>query len=183
MVAANHPLFPHFSRERIRALGVRDPGDFFNSGVLLMNLRQLRASEPAFTDFLADPGHRALLLFADQDVFNAVLPRAMRLPLHPRWNLQVPHLELPLRWLPGDRNALTEARMSPAIVHFNGRIKPWHYRSRHPYRAEFWRHLRQTPWRNLPEEGRTLKNALLRALPGWIVPLVRTRLRTWLGRA
>lgn len=176
LAAATHPLFPHFSRERIRALGVRDLSDFFNSGVLLMNLPRLRRHEAAFGAFLADPRRRALLAFADQDVFNAVLPPDSRLTLHPRWNLQVPHLELPLAWLDEPAAPVAEARRMPAIVHFNGTIKPWHYRSRHPYKARFREHLAQTPWRGLPEPDRNLKNALLRWLPGWVVPLARSRL-------
>ena len=177
LAAVTHPLFPHFSRERIAALGVRDLADFFNSGVLLMNLPRVRRHEQGFLEFLADPRCRALLAFADQDVLNAVVPRAERLALHPRWNLQIPHLEMPLAWIPDDPADVRSARADPVIVHFNGRIKPWHFRSRHPYRERFWHHLRQTPWRDTPVEGRNLKNAVLRYLPDWLPPLVRERLR------
>ena len=176
LAGATHPLFPHFSRQRVLALGVRRLEEFFNSGVLLMNLASLRRYEARFLAFLDDPARRAQLEFPDQDVLNAVIPASDRLLLHPRWNLQIPHLELPLRWIPGDRAQVLEARRNPAIVHFNGMIKPWHFRSRHPYRAQFREHLAQTPWRDLPEPDRTFKNAVLRWLPGWVVPLARSRL-------
>jgi hypothetical protein len=60
-----------------------------------------------------------------------------------------------------------EACRHPAIVHFEGPEigKPWHYLSKHPFRAEYVAHRAQTPWPTAEMVGRTLPNRLLKPLP------------------
>ncbi len=90
-----------------------------------------------------------------------------RLHLHPRWNANPAIWGIPPRYLPYSPQEIEEARNDPAIVHFVGPHKPWHYRCRHCYRADYFAYLEQTPWRGRPTEGWSPWQVLLRPLP-WL---------------
>jgi FkbM family methyltransferase len=162
--AVTNPLFQSMVPRVRDSLGLADARDYFNSGVLLLDLQRLRDSGLA----------EALLTYArkppvpipwpDQDSLNAVLWQH-RLPLHPRWNATSGLFELPRRYMPWSEAEVDEAVRHPAIVHFVGAYKPWHYRNRHPYRAHYFAHLSQTAWRGRGVEGFSLGHALLRPLP------------------
>ncbi len=174
IAAVVHPLFGYISTQRIHDLGVKDVARFFNSGVMLMDLEILASYMQRFCDFIHTGGVR--LDFADQDVFNAFFSDAW-MPLHPKWNVQLPFFELRPERLPCDTVLACEARTMPQIVHFTGTIKPWHYRCNHPYKGAFWSHLRATPWKDMQYQQKSLKNLLLRPLPTWVIPTVKATLR------
>ncbi len=69
---------------RTEKIGIR-PRDYFNAGVLLMDLDLMRreACTKALSEFAA--AHPELIGWRDQDTLNAVLGKR-RLHLHPRWN-------------------------------------------------------------------------------------------------
>jgi lipopolysaccharide biosynthesis glycosyltransferase len=58
-----------------------------------------------------------------------------------------------------------EACSDPAIVHFIGPFKPWHFRCKSGYRAQWFRYLEGTSWRDRRVEGRSLRHAMFKALP------------------
>lgn len=163
--AVTNPLFANMVPRLQSDLGLPDGRSYFNSGVLLMDLDAWRAqgTTEAVLDFASrHPG----LIWPDQDALNGVL-HASRHRLHPRWNAMPGLWELPRRYMPYSDQEMAEAASDPAIVHFVGPHKPWHYRSKHPYRAEFFRYLRHTAWRDRPVEGRSPWQAALRPLP-WL---------------
>ncbi|MGZ4201446.1 MAG: glycosyltransferase family 8 protein [Thermoleophilaceae bacterium] len=136
----------HFHRPA--RLGLPGPRVYFNSGVLLMNLREMRR----------DACTEALVRFArshtieeiewpDQDTLNVVLgPR--RLPLHPRWNCMNSVLNFPSAPAVFGSTAVRQARRVPGIRHFEGPgdNKPWHPDCRQELREVYLRHRRATPW-------------------------------------
>lgn len=106
------------------ALGVR-PADYFNSGVMLLDLAALRD----FGSFERIRGYaRAApvsLILPEQDATCAVLGEH-RLPLHPRWNLMTGLIRLPHAEHIFEPGVLAAARERPAIRHFEGSAnKPW----------------------------------------------------------
>lgn len=166
VAAVTNPLFD-FMVERVRNdLGLPDGEEYFNSGVLLMNLDQMRRVKAMeqVVDFIKE--NRAPMPWADQEPLNAILWNS-RVHLAPRWNAIPSIWELSWKYLPRrwSQEMRVEARDRPAIVHFLGPYKPWHFRNRSPYRAEYFRHLAQTRWKDRPESGRSLRNALLKHLP------------------
>lgn len=158
------------SEQRLRELGCDPAHGYFNSGVLLMNLDRMRAED--FTDrALALAAEKAVgFVYPDQDLLN-LMAQNRWLKLHPRWNA-ISHF-----WLYPELTASCNtpdeclaARLSPAIVHFEGpnSIKPWHYRSVHPLRDLYRQARAQTPWPLRQLEGGSLKDVMLRRLPlGW----------------
>jgi lipopolysaccharide biosynthesis glycosyltransferase len=161
--AVTNPLYPFQPPYPQQALGIAQPQDYFNSGVLLLNLAQMRAEGTARK--LAEvAATRRGLWYPDQDALNLVC-RDRWHRLHPRWNAQSTYFELAASELPVPAAQIAETRADPAIVHFIGPFKPWSYLCRHPLRALYAEHARATPWGLGPLEGRTLRNAVLRLLP------------------
>jgi lipopolysaccharide biosynthesis glycosyltransferase len=163
LAAVTNPMYPFMPPYPRLKLGIDNPRDYFNSGVLLMNLRQMRAERT--TEKLSDFARtNAACSWPDQDAFNVVC-RGRWLALHPRWNMQSTLFELRAEQLPLPPEQVAEALRAPAVIHFIGPFKPWQYLCHHPYRGTYFEHARQTPW-GVPElEGRSLVNAFLRRLP------------------
>lgn len=144
-------------------LGLRSACDYFNSGVLLLNLDRMRAD--GATEAILDCARTRSLVWPDQDALNLVLgPKRVR--LDPRWNcMNVLFYGGPPSTY--DAEVARAAADRPAILHFEGpqMAKPWHYLNRHPRRADYLNHRAATPWPEIGFEGRTLANRALRPLP------------------
>jgi lipopolysaccharide biosynthesis glycosyltransferase len=123
-------------------------GDYVNSGVLLIDLDEVRR-EQSFSrvmKFIAE--HSDTLLFADQDAINFVYwGRCVVLPNE--WNT------LRDRAIPSVAASLPLSKQlngcAPAIVHFNYKFKPWlrqdyHEDGYHPWSWLYWRYLARTPF-------------------------------------
>ena len=161
--AVVNPRYP-FMRDWPRLdLGLAAPTEYLNSGVLLMDLARLRAGgiSGQLRDYGAShPDNR----YPEQDAL-AVVCRGRWLALHPRWNVQTTLYDLPAAQLPFAQADVAEALGRPAVIHFIGPFKPWHYVCSHPRRALYHRHREATPWPPQPLEGRSLFGRILRLLP------------------
>lgn len=181
LAAVTNPLYPEMSTAFLSELGLPSIAEYFNSGMLLLNLDEWRRRNivAAILKFVQEGV--GLDTWPDQNALNAVLWRR-RLPLSPRWNALSVVYDLADSLLPWNAEELADARRRPAIIHFIGHYKPWHYRCKHPFRELYFKHLRQTPWRDLPLEGRTLYHRLMRLLP-WLFGLrLENRMRVfWRG--
>jgi UDP-glucose/galactose:(glucosyl)LPS alpha-1,2-glucosyl/galactosyltransferase len=157
LVAAVTNVFEehHYKHERLGP-DLPQVRDYFNAGVLLMNLEEMRRA--GSTSALLEYGRARAqdLKFRDQDVLNAVLG-SRRLPLHPRWNCM--NSILLFSWAEEmlGREAVAEARAHPAIRHFEGPYanKPWHLLADEPTRDLYLRHRRATPWPRVRPVGVT----------------------------
>lgn len=179
--AVTNPFYPFMPDHPRLHLSINSPRDYFNSGVLLMNLERMRVEGTAakLCEFArTHPGNP----YPDQDALNDVC-RDRWLHLHPRWNVQSTLFELPLEQLPLPAKEIVEALARPAVVHFIGPFKPWHYLCRHRRQTLYFEHARATPWGVPVLEGRNLRNAILRRLPlVWVdrwLQLERAVTRRW----
>jgi lipopolysaccharide biosynthesis glycosyltransferase len=121
------------------ALGLDDYEQYFNSGVLVVDLPKWRAKnipERALR-FAAENWDRTGL--HDQDALNAVIAGRWQ-ALSPLWNPRG------LNELPGDdgrteilTNFEIYRRDIQNLIHYSGRNKPWLYRSTHPKKDEYLR--------------------------------------------
>lgn len=164
--AVTNPFYP-FMPGHPQRVGIDNPRNYFNSGVLLMDLARMRGLglSRAIRDFArANP----FADFPDQDALNHIFRDAWY-PLHPRWNAQSPIFELPAEQLDLDPAQAREAVRSPAVVHYIGPFKPWQYLCRHPLRFRYFEHAEQTGWGRPAIQGASLENRILRLLPlAWI---------------
>lgn len=180
--AVTNPLYPYMRNWPKQDLGLDDPRDYINTGVLLLDLKRWR--EEGIVDQLreyaaAHPQNTC----PEQDAMSALIPRR-RVHLHPRWNAQSTVFELAPGRLPFTPREVAEARARPAVIHYIGPFKPWHYLCRHPLRGLYFEHLRRTPWPPQPLQGRSLFHRLLKPLPLRMqrrLILLRQGLGSWLG--
>ena len=143
---------------------------YFNSGVMLINLdywRQNNVYERAIA-FIRDNPDK--VNYVDQDALNAILIN--------QW------INLPAVWndmarstlhVPAVRNKHVE---DPAILHFVGPYKPWMWSCKHPFKYEYRKYRRKTPWPRYREEGKPryhlLRSVARRVLPGGLRQWLRS---------
>jgi lipopolysaccharide biosynthesis glycosyltransferase len=169
-------------RPRVAELGLPPGTGYFNSGVLLLNLERLRATEATRRMIFLAREQAAAWLWPDQHLLNLVLG-AERIALHPRWNcLNALYFWRGLAAEVYGADTVAQACAHPAILHFEGpgMAKPWHYLCKHPARGRWREHLRQTPFTPPPLLGRDWYAVLVRPLPAALIPFMlraRARLR------
>nr|MBV6630668.1 glycosyltransferase family 8 protein [Oceanococcus sp. HetDA_MAG_MS8] len=164
LAAVTNPLYSHMVPRIRDGLGLNEPDRYFNSGVLLMDLKAMRETGRArrLLELVRREGGR--FPWVDQDPLNIVYADS-RVDLEPRWNAQTAYFQLPRRYLPYSTSEIYEARTQPAIVHFSGPFKPWHYRCRVPYKKEYFRYRRRTDWPDCAVIGESFPNWVLHRIP------------------
>jgi lipopolysaccharide biosynthesis glycosyltransferase len=141
------------------------PATYFNSGVILMNLAELRRGDCARRLQEWAREHSSELVWPDQDALNALLG-TRRVALHPRWNCMNSILTFPQAVEVFGEEVVAEARRNPGIRHFEGPgpNKPWHVLSDPDTAEAYMRHRAHTPWPRVKRTGVTPANLLRRAL-------------------
>ena len=146
-------------------LGSRRPKQYFNSGIILIDLAAWRTSqiEEKFSTILEDK--TLTLRFHDQDILNLALADSIY-PLDECWNL------LPSR---GNRHRLrrygwqfrfgNRKALPDMIIHFAARHKPWHYRGNHPFKTYYRQLLEETPWKGYSPSDATWQNKIQKFMP------------------
>ena len=139
-------------------LGVSKEDGYFNSGVMLLNLRKWREENfgRRVIDFVSD--NAKLIRYVDQCGLNALAKNNwIRLPLSHNLTVDVYEGDFEFGDCGCSKEDINRAKKSPLIVHFTGTSKPWHTSNQHPFKKKFWKFLRQTPYsRSLPEDFSTL---------------------------
>jgi|SRR5690554_832116 len=133
--------------------------EYFNSGVLLIDLEGWRREEVhhQVTDYARENAHR--LQYVDQCSLNAVL-RDRWLRLGPEWNQQSDIYKVVKKYHQGSsytQTSMGKAILNPAIVHFTGKKKPWTIYCFHPFKPQHRAFVKQTPWADLPAPDASLK--------------------------
>lgn len=127
-----------------KELGIDGSGSYFNSGVMVLNLKRWREDDIArkLFDCLRD-NHQHVWCW-DQYALNVVFAGRWK-SLEPRWNqgshvYQYPNEEV----CPIPSQQFIEMRDQPSIVHYTTEYKPWMHRKFHPQRERFFEALDQT---------------------------------------
>ncbi len=100
------------------------------------------AIEQRLFEYTVHPVHQ--IIHQDQDVLNEVLKDKVKY-LHLRWNLQHDAFFYSESYL-FHREERLAALNDPAIVHFTNKLKPWFIGCTNPYRFEYTKYLKITPW-------------------------------------
>ncbi len=137
-------------------------GKYFNAGVLLINLEEMRlqGGQKKMMDYFEI--HAGKLASQDQDILNVVF-FGETVGLHPRWNWTDGYSRRLLfkpasrdDWGNGTRRQVLEATAEPGILHYWGKYKPWNYNFRYEggrYRQVWLR----SPWKDTPMTGWSFK--------------------------
>ena len=131
-------------------LNLSTENDYYNSGVLLINLKYWRTYhvEEQIIEYIGT--HSSCILNPDQDTINVVLRgNIVRLPL--KYNLQSGFL-YKTEFLKVNYNRieeeLNEAINKPVVIHYTGWDKPWMKNCYHPFKREFLHYKGCTLWRD-----------------------------------
>lgn len=113
-----------------QAVGI-DSQKYVNSGVLLMNLAEMRRSKFAehFLELLNKYHFKSLA--PDQDYMNAIARNRIHY-LNPSWNIQI----------------TTPQDVDPWLIHYNLFAKPWRYDDA-PRQSYFWTYAKQTDYEDM----------------------------------
>lgn len=119
--------------------------NYFNGGVLLLNLDYWRKHniEQQCKTYYKDNPER--VLYNDQDLLNGLL-HEHRVLVDMKWNVQEGAYRVPkgktADWCP----PYIDTILHPAILHYSSR-KPWQYHCMHPLRHLYFEYQDLTPWK------------------------------------
>ncbi len=143
--------FPPNIKKHTERLRYDNKYGYFNSGVLLVNLKWWRDNDAIsiFEHIMIKAADYIVL--HDQDVLNmAFYQQKHLLPLS--YNAQP--------WIFGESGMdmtelelivddIKDAQQYPVVIHYCGRAKPWHSDCQHPLLNVFRQNLLETPWKNM----------------------------------
>lgn len=122
------------SEENCERLQFKNDEIYYNSGVILMNLKKWREDNLEQTLFSTiDEG------LDDQDILNIAMKGKIK-TLEPKWNWQ------------GKAKYYPKGEKYPNLIHFITAYKPWRTGSRRGYNKEYFKNLKLTPWNNIYEQ-------------------------------
>ena len=133
-------------RYLIRELKLDNPYDYFQAGVLLLNVKEMRKAY-SLQQWLTFASKR--YKYSDQDVLNRYCKGRVKY-LNMAWNMLIDcdNYRVPVI-IKSATGALyreyQEARKNPYIIHFAGHQKPWKQRGV-DFEHEFWKYARNTPY-------------------------------------
>ena len=111
-------------RRNAESLGLSQPGNYFNAGVMLYDLDAIRNADinSARDVFLSENKDRKLM-FPGQDLVNAVFDGHVKIVDYRLWNSMTHCI--------ARKEDLVYAKENAAILHFPGRAKPWLFNDIH----------------------------------------------------
>lgn len=142
-LAACNEYHPYFSAN----LDLKSAKDYFNSGLLLMNIKKCREDnfEQICLTFAKET--KKIMYCLDQDILNGVLQgNWLRLDLS--WNVvrsifeQTELYESVYR-----KEYIQKCIKKPKIIHYTTFSKPWHYLDNHPYKDAYMKYLKLSKWK------------------------------------
>jgi lipopolysaccharide biosynthesis glycosyltransferase len=115
-------------KDHLRSIGLSAHQKYFNAGILVINLFEWSRADISNKLIETAKNNMDFIEWHDQDIMNIVFSNNW-LELDDKYNL---------------RENFT---CDPVIIHFAGSMKPWHFRSTHPYKELYWKYIRKTPYR------------------------------------
>lgn len=161
--------------EMKEALNLYSEDDYFNSGVMLVNVcrwKKEKISEKSI-QFMVDQGHRTM--FHDQDGFNFAIKGDWK-RLSPFWN---PNSRNVIRTENGETIEITSKEIyqhgMAKLVHYIGSNKPWLYMSDHLMKHHYLEILSKTQFADYNYPDKTVRNIIRKAVVRMRKKIVKMR--------
>lgn len=165
---------PGFNRHE--ELQMNKNANYFNSGVMLINVKKWREEElqARVIDFIDNNSN--IVKSPDQDGLNAIINGNWK-KIQLKYNQQAVIFEKNFddKYHCFSQAELKEAKEDPIIIHYTGSSKPWHFRNNHPYKKLYWKYLRMTPFKKYIPEDLTLINVIKWMIPKSIKEFIKGR--------
>lgn len=146
-------------RQKAKCIGLPYKADYFNSGVLIMNLDAWRKAD--YSSKVIEIVQNNKFPNHDQDALNKVFMNNWYvLPL--RWNVIPPVFNLFMKILKSEllRKNAVEAKKNPAIFHYAGGYKAWEYKLYQGFNDQYYKYLAYTDFKDavMPQPDKRRKN-------------------------
>lgn len=146
-------------RQKAKCIGLPYKADYFNSGVLIMNLDAWRKAD--YSSKVIEIVQKNKFPNHDQDALNKVfMYNWYVLPL--RWNVIPPVFNLFMKILKSEllRKNAVEAKKNPAIFHYAGGYKAWEYKLYRGFNDQYYKYLSYTDFKDavMPQPDKRRKN-------------------------
>ena len=150
LAACTQPVFADGDKAATR-LGINKKS-YFNAGVLLINVKYWREYHIVERCLELINQKADILEYHDQDTLNIVL-QSNRIEIPMAFNFQT-------EWMnncnyklyqPADQKRISDIAHSPVILHYTGRVKPWHRLCNNPYIYFYDYFKRKSLWRSVPK--------------------------------
>lgn len=149
-------------KQKHQVLGLPLDSLYFNSGVVVMDLKQWR--EHNYAEQVIKLAAEGNLPHHDQDALNKVFMNKWT-PLPLNWNVIPPVFNLfPKILLRKDlRNNAVSARKDRAVLHYAGRYKPWEFDLKEGFNDKYYYYLQKTAFANvdMPQPSKNMKGKSL----------------------
>lgn len=158
-VQVTYMKFPKVLRDALR---LEKPEDYFNSGVMIINVEKwhkVDITNKAFK-FALENGHLSKTM--DQDAINHAV-KGDKVSISPLWN---PRHENKLTDSSGNKLILGKYQVYKEdlayFVHFSGKDKPWLFLSNHPRKKDYLNYLKQTSFCDYSYPDFNFKNSVIK---------------------
>jgi lipopolysaccharide biosynthesis glycosyltransferase len=152
------------SKEILRIYFDREVLDYFNAGVLLINLEKWRQKKIAEKSLEFVRLNRKNIVRSDQDILNCLLKNDW-LPLDKKFNIDLKRGKLNL-----------EPEKNTVILHYSDKAKPWQYIFYGKSQKYYWQYLRKTPWADFNFPDKNFSNFILKYARVFIISMKRNLL-------
>ena len=122
------------SKEILRIYFDREVTNYFNAGVLLINLEKWRQEKITEKSLEFSRLNRKKIVRADQDILNCLFKNDWLL-LDKKFNLDLKR---------GNLNS--EPEKDTVVLHYSDKAKPWQYIFYGKSQKYYWQYLKKTPW-------------------------------------
>ena len=149
---------PRLCKQKADAIGLPVGEKYFNSGVLVVNLKEWRKED--YTKQILEIINNNQFPHHDQDALNKLFMHKWQ-ALDLRWNIIPPVFNLFSKILLNSnfrKNAIT-ARKNPGIIHYAGRYKPWEFTLHNGFNDKYYQYLQLTSFADssMPQLGKDMK--------------------------
>lgn len=145
-------------RQKADVIGLPVGEKYFNSGVLIINLKEWRKEN--YTKQILEIINSNQFPHHDQDALNKIFMEDW-LQIDLRWNIIPPVFNLFTKILLNKtfRNQAINAKRNPGIIHYAGRYKPWEFSYHQDFNDMYYKYLKQTAFADekMPQPGKNMK--------------------------
>lgn len=145
-------------RQKADVIGLPVGEKYFNSGVLIINLKEWRKEN--HTKQILEIINSNQFPHHDQDALNKLFMKNW-LQIDLRWNIIPPVFNLFTKILLNKtfRNQAINAKRNPGIIHYAGRYKPWEFSYHQDFNDMYYKYLKQTAFADekMPQPGKNMK--------------------------
>lgn len=145
-------------RQKADVIGLPVGEKYFNSGVLIINLKEWRKEN--YTKQILEIINSNQFPHHDQDALNKLFMYKWK-DLDLRWNVIPPVFNLFPKVLMNSkfRKNAVAAKNNPGIIHYAGRYKPWEFSYHQDFNDMYYKYLKQTVFADekMPQPGKNMK--------------------------